>query len=348
MERSILVSVNGIPQVNFVVEKTTTIADIKELLNNYLKRDNKEIKLIFFVNSGAQLNVFGTKEYDMNTLESVWDVMHNSTIEITIEKNKQQKRTEQQKEKEKEQKEQKMKTEQHKQKQQKQKSETEQQKQKSETEQQKQKRKTELSLEERKEFFTNKRVLTFSGCFCPPHAGHYALIENVVTKVKPDVLIVSSVNSNDNPRHGTPLSHTKETWNKWGEILANKYNIDYFFNDMESRFSFDGSLAKIKEFIDINTYEGNQRVPEKFKINPVENKTLEGFSLSYLKGVPRDFKGYYIYHIQRSGDLSATAFTKCLKDLTQDCLQFVPTDLSNHDKYEYIRNIREKYGPMLK
>ena len=83
-----------------------------------------------------------------------------------------------------------------------------------------------------------------------------------------------------------------------------------------------------------------------YRKNPLQQSSLENFSLGFLYLVPRDFKGYYIYHIQREGNISATKFAQCLKDLESDCLMYVPEDVE--DKMSYVKNIRDQYYKDLK
>ena len=81
MERNILVLVNGVPKLNFVVEKTTTIRDIKSILNKTFPEYTKN-KVSFLINSKTQMNIFDTTNFDHKDLSSVWDSMENSRIEM--------------------------------------------------------------------------------------------------------------------------------------------------------------------------------------------------------------------------------------------------------------------------
>jgi hypothetical protein len=200
------------------------------------------------------------------------------------------------------------------------------------------------SVPELRDFFAGKKLLHVGGCFCPPHIGHYNMVEEYIKKVKPDVFLIYSTNRESDPRHGTPLEHTKETWDIWGNILARKYNITYGF-DKSYDMVFNGSMENIKEYVASNVWENE--MPDKFKKNPLEHLTLEGMSMGFLNKVPRDFDGYYKYHIQRKpSGFSATKFTKCLKDFSQDCIEYVPNDVKG--KKEYIDNIRRRYKEALK
>ena len=107
---------------------------------------------------------------------------------------------------------------------------------------------------------------------------------------------------------------------------------------------WDGGAEFIKAFIDVDVWE--TKMPEEFRKNPLQQKDLSQMSQDFLYKVPRNFKGYYKYNIQREGNLSATAFVKCMQDLEKDCRMYVPDDLE--DKQAYIDEIRQKYYTELR
>jgi hypothetical protein len=204
-----------------------------------------------------------------------------------------------------------------------------------------------LSVEELKVRTKDKIILAFGGCFCPPHAGHYNMVDTAISKIKPDVVVISIVNSEEYSRHGTPFSHSFETWTQWGHILSLKYGVDMYIKPLYGRIDplvWDGGAEFIKAYIGVEVWE--DKMPEEYRKNPLQQKNLADMSLGFLYKVPRDFKGYYVYNIQREGNLSATAFVKCLQDLQKDCLMYVPDDVP--DKKSYVDTIRRKYYTELK
>ena len=206
---------------------------------------------------------------------------------------------------------------------------------------------SDFSVKELKKRTKDKIILSFAGCFCPPHVGHYNMVDTAISKIKPDIVQIQIVNSNEDTRHGTPLEHSIQTWKKWGKVLSEKYGVDMYVSHFFQRnlLLYDGGAEFIKAYIQANVWEGEQ-MPKEYRRNPLQQKSLDNMVPYFLKGVPRDFKGYYAYHIQREGDLSATNFIKCLKDLEMDCLMYVPNDVK--DKKAYINEIREKYYNELK
>lgn len=203
---------------------------------------------------------------------------------------------------------------------------------------------SDFSVEQLKERTKDKVLLNFPGCFCPPHAGHYNMISDTISKIRPDIVIIQSVNAaNVNwSRHGTPLSHTIKTWKDWGKILMRKYGVDIYVTSINGidNLIWGGGAEFIRAYIETSSWEGKE-MPKEYKKTPLQPESLEKKSMGFLRNVPRDFKGFYKYNIQRDGDLSATSFVACLKDLEKECLMYAPGDLK--DKESYIREIRENY-----
>lgn len=84
MEKFILFVLNGTPNVNLTVKKTTKIGDLKRFLSSLLK-ESKYYKVSFLVNPTSQVNVFDTDRYDKMDLSSVWNNMKDSRLEVTTE-----------------------------------------------------------------------------------------------------------------------------------------------------------------------------------------------------------------------------------------------------------------------
>lgn len=201
---------------------------------------------------------------------------------------------------------------------------------------------SDYNAREFEELSRGKTILMVTGCFCPPHAGHYGFVKSSIAKVKPDIVVIWTVNRNEYPRHGTPLSHTLETWRSWGKILSRKYGVDIFVTSEPYEVVW---YADAKMLINVEVHEGD--IPEGVVPNSVTAKSWGNMSMAYFRKMRTRGDNYFEFHIKREGDLSATQFTKCLKDLTKDCLKYVPEDLEGEDKLEYVKNIREKYGPNL-
>lgn len=193
------------------------------------------------------------------------------------------------------------------------------------------------------EYTINKTILIISGCFCPPHAGHYNMVNSVIKKAKPDIVIIETTNRKCNARHGVPLEHSLATWKEWGKIIQNKLDVDVLvYPFFEAYELFDFISPNVKKIISVKSFEKD--IPANIKHNSITRVDTKTFSEGMFERVPRS-KIYNLNNI-RQGNLSATKFTKCLKDFLQDCHEYVPDDVKN--KTSYVKNIRKKYGEKLK
>ena len=190
-----------------------------------------------------------------------------------------------------------------------------------------------------------KVILSYYGCFCPPHAGHYNLLTYVIEKTRPNIVVITTTNREEDSRHGVPLSFTLKTWKNWAKILQQKYGVDTYVSSFTvDGITYNGSSPNIKEYIEINVHEGDE-MDIKYINNPKQLEDLSRMSLAFLHGVQRKSKRYYTYHVQRKGHLSATQFVKCLSNLENECLEYVPNDVNN--KQAYIDEIRNNYYSRL-
>jgi hypothetical protein len=202
---------------------------------------------------------------------------------------------------------------------------------------------TDYNAKEFEDASRGKTILMIAGCFCPPHAGHYGFVNSSIVKVKPDIVVIWTMNRNEYPRHGSPLDHTLETWRSWGKIFSRKYGVDIFVTSAPYDIVWG---ADAKMLIEVEVYEGD--MPAGISPNSMTAKSWGDKSMAYFKKMRSREGNYFDFHIKREGNLSATNFTKCLKDLTKDCLEYVPEDLRGEDRVEYVKNIREKYGSELR
>lgn len=194
------------------------------------------------------------------------------------------------------------------------------------------------------ELSRGKTLLMVTGCFCPPHAGHYGLVKSAIAKIKPDIVVIRSTNGPRGTRHGTPVSHTLETWRDWGKIFSRQYGVYVYVTS----FAADTDVlwkSDPKILIELEVYEGRE-MPSKYIDAPMESTSFEGKSTAFFAKMHKSKDNYFRYHIKREGKLSATRFTKCLKNLTKDCLKYVPEDVEN--RADYVKSIRERYGSNLK
>ena len=217
-----------------------------------------------------------------------------------------------------------------------------------------------LSKTEFVDFVTGKIIVVMNGCFCPPHFGHYLsfirAIEEIQEKqkIKVDILLLTTTNNSDHPRHGTPVEHTVETLERWGrkikgvDVLVGSSlphpNPGVNWSTHTKNFISFNMPDTVKRIYEVRVLEGVSEIPKQFtpSINTGGFHRLRQTRISEFEWISDKVLDYFM--IREDDGYSATKFTQCLKDETQDCLYFV----GDVDDESYISNIRQKYGKNLK
>lgn len=194
--------------------------------------------------------------------------------------------------------------------------------------------------------FSNKIVLEYFGCFCPPHRGHFEVLENAIRETYPNIVLVITTNKK-NPeisRHGIPIDFTIETWNKWGKILRRKYGIEFYVSDDQNLIDF---WLKSKPRVHISLENMESYEPNSEIIMGIRDKERIGLSKSYWKHAT--FLKEFVQKRDMNMGYSATKLVSFLKSGNiESALDFLPKDLEEKEKREYIDDIIMKYSEYLK
>ena len=93
--------------------------------------------------------------------------------------------------------------------------------------------------------FAGKNVGFMTGCYCPPHKGHYDTWANACDDLHLDILCLRSTNRGiiTKSRHGMPYEFTRDTIVEWGKELFRAYNtilmISYEDSSSENPYYWD-------------------------------------------------------------------------------------------------------------
>jgi len=225
-----------------------------------------------------------------------------------------------------------------------------------------------------------KIVGRMTGCFCPPHKGHFLTWETACNDLNLDVLFISSSNDKNKykSRHGIPIKFTEWVISNWAAHITNADG-----NKVEVLFRADTPLPKIatnefKQLYLIHIGEGdattkaeNEREKELWlaDLKTKRNSDSDDPDISWgrknkIVQTQLNEKGEYppIYKIANktywrdttnpdAKSPSATKFTKCLKaykinpsESNQNaCYDYLPDFLTVEEKNEYIEKIMTEY-----
>lgn len=205
-----------------------------------------------------------------------------------------------------------------------------------------------------------KTIGLMSGCFCPPHKGHYnsflKMLQN--RELDLDILILESLNDEkpEKSRHGTPLSHTNFALDLFAKYLEEKTGKKVLVrNAMGALYNGQGynllrypyipsSIKKVYRLTILDEkYEKNPRKPKKLKeIQRISYKNLrDGNEDKYEEKI------FFRREIEKNNidKLSATKFVEAMKE-GRDVSKFI-NHLSESDQDRYIIETL-KYSEYLK
>jgi hypothetical protein len=191
-------------------------------------------------------------------------------------------------------------------------------------------------------------TLLLAGCFCPPHAGHFANLEKHIDEV--DKVVIAVYNP-EKTRHGVPVKVSVEIWKVYldelltdlqrqkVELIVCNEDDDVFTCGVNFALESNVESGKRKPRY-LNVLVGSDYTPARVK---QLGKRLDG-SIDKFEKKKRTSSGIYVnmFVTQRIQDLSATEFISCLQDLLfPNCKQFLPPGLAPATKRDIVQYIRD-------
>ena len=169
----------------------------------------------------------------------------------------------------------------------------------------------------------------------------------MIRETCPDIVLVVTTNGKtpETSRHGIPADFTIETWNKWGEILRRKYDVEFHVTRDRDIIDF---WLKTKPKVHISLEIVENSVPGSEVRLGMRKKERKGLSASYWKHAT--FLREFVQKRDMNADgYSATKFVSFLKSSNiESALGFLPEDLEEKEKRNYIDDILAKYSEYIK
>ena len=147
----------------------------------------------------------------------------------------------------------------------------------------------------------------------------------------------------ENARHGVPDSARAAIWFEWGKEILRRYGCHVVPDTGRTLGYVPGSVRYV---FDVRVAESAEKAREQ-RAEPMR------LCKNFLRHVPRDIISKQFSVRDKSTGLSATKFTRCLMSLrvtrrgvvnAQKCAKFVPTDISDEAKLNYVRYLVLTYG----
>ena len=197
-----------------------------------------------------------------------------------------------------------------------------------------------------------KTLGLMSGCFCPPHKGHYnsflKMLQN--RELDLDILVLESLNDKEakKSRHGTPLSHTNFALNMFAKYLEEKTGKKVLVrNAMGARYKGIGYNLNRYSYIpsSIKKVYRISILDEKYEKGPLKPKSLNQLARIFFRNLRNgnedkyEEKIFFRREIEKNSvdKLSATKFVKAIKE-GENVSKFI-----NHLSKRHMINILVKH-----
>lgn len=215
-------------------------------------------------------------------------------------------------------------------------------------------------------------VAVLSGCFCPPHKGHYEYIKNVCVELNINILFLDSTNKSSGGRHGIPGEFSIEQLCVFAKEINDTQGANIFVSHNDIPYSITNAMTKLyltsgfeipKDEELLNKGMSKEEALRK-KMNDKDlfeqKDPLERASRIFLKNFERSTDLHKQEKVQNVGfirdesdGLSATKLTKCLIKIRDnggrydECFYFLPDFYTDEMKHNYI-NQAMKYKDNFK
>jgi hypothetical protein len=219
-------------------------------------------------------------------------------------------------------------------------------------------------IEAEKIQFEGKNVGEMSGCFCPPHAGHYQTIYNACLENKLNVMFLKTINSNNRPertRHGVPSAFTIKMLYYFAKQIHSELGTEFYITNSAQGipWSINTSMDNLYLINVVEThgepteadYEYGRQIQAK---NPLE-KTSRRFLENFDKENNTKVQNVVLYRNKDDG-YSATQFIQNLIKLANEpysdetyakVTMFIPYFFDDEEKHMIISDIIDDYGAYL-
>ena len=193
-----------------------------------------------------------------------------------------------------------------------------------------------------------KTIGLMSGCFCPPHKGHYnsflRMLQN--RELDLDILVLESLNEKkaEGSRHGTPYSHSVFALNMFANYLEEKTGKKVLVRNAfgalyegkgYNLLNYSYIPSSVKKVYRITIFD------EIYEKNPRKPKTLKEIQRIFFYNLRKEEDKYeekifFRREIEKNNidKLSATKFVRAIKE-GRDVSKFI-NHLSESDQKKYI------------
>uniref|UniRef100_A0A6C0BW30 Uncharacterized protein n=1 Tax=viral metagenome TaxID=1070528 RepID=A0A6C0BW30_9ZZZZ len=213
--------------------------------------------------------------------------------------------------------------------------------------------------------FEGKNVGVMSGCFCPPHAGHFQTIYDACVKNNLGVMFIKTTNLYNKPektKHGIPSAFTIKLLRHFARHIRDKLGTEFFITNSAQEVPWAiNTTMKSLMLIQVTEIDGKPTEEDIKNATIIEQQNpLSGKSRGFLEKFDRENNEKVVNRVlfrNTSDKVSATSFVRSLMriletpddaDAYAQSAKYLPPIFNDEEKYAIIDDMLMEFGAYLK
>lgn len=213
--------------------------------------------------------------------------------------------------------------------------------------------------------FEGKNVGVMSGCFCPPHVGHFQTIYDACVKNNLGVMFLKTTNSDNRPertRHGLPSAITIKLLHHFAKKIHSLLGTEFFITNTSEEVPWGINTSMDHLFlIEVNEIDGEPTEVDIERANAIEKTNpLTGKSRRFLENFDRENNTKVFNSVlfrNKQNGLSATSFVRSLMKILEnpydddayvESAAYLPPIFTDEQKHAIIDDMLLEFGAYIK
>ena len=214
--------------------------------------------------------------------------------------------------------------------------------------------------------FEGKNVGVMSGCFCPPHVGHFQTIYDACVKNSLGVMFLKTTNSDNRPertRHGLPSAITIKLLHHFAKKIHSLLGTEFFITNTTEEVPWGINTSMDHLFlIEVNEIDGEPTNADIERANTIEQTNpLTGKARRFLENFDRENNTKVFNSVlfrNKQNGVSATSFVHSLMNILENpddsnayaiSSEYLPSVIfTDEEKHDIIDDMLIEFGAYIK
>ena len=221
-----------------------------------------------------------------------------------------------------------------------------------------------LSADVIQQNFEGKNVGAMSGCFCPPHIGHFQAIYDACVKNSLGVMFLKTINSDNRPektRHGLPSAFTIKILHQFAKYINSVIGTEFYISTSDIPWDINTSMDHLF-LIEVNEIDGEPTDADIERAKAIEQtNVLAGKARRFLENFDRENNTKVFNSVlfrNKQNGVSATSFVHSLMNILENpddadayaiSSEYLPSVIfTDEEKHAIIDDMLIEFGAYIK